>query len=38
MLKDVNDKIEDVMYNYTLQEYVVWLYVIVLFSFFNEGF
>lgn len=38
MLKDVNDKVEEVMYNYTLQQYVGWLYVIVLFSFFNEGF
>ena len=37
MLKDVNYKVEEVMYNYTLQQYVVWLYILILLDVLKEG-
>lgn len=37
MLKDVNDKVEEVMYNYTLQQYAMWLYILILLDVLKEG-
>ena len=37
MLKNLTENIDDFMYNYTLQQYAMWLYIVILLDVLKEG-